>query len=278
METTVETTHAGNTAERNRVRTLIRFNTLLFHALSTASFLEASVSDGAGRLAAGVTDVEITGWVAKVWQPQSDTRARYLRAYVEAVWPEFDWTGAYEEFDNSLRSEHPVRRAGSANPVVAALERCAIEAQTATFYRAIANCADDPALRELARAAAADHVRCFEFVRSCFTLRAGHRRIGFLAACRIVLETSRTARDVEVATAFRSLAAHWYGTPTVLPLDYQEFLRRMMQLITRHAGLGRVERLLFNPWWRRAVPAVAMAGGTRRPAGAERWGTLKAAA
>lgn len=277
MQTAKEIAEAGTRAERNRVRALTRFNTLLFHAIVTASFLETSVPDNAGRLAAAVPDVDVTGWLAKMWRPQREGRARHLRAYIEEIWPEFDWTGAYEEF-TALYNECPLRRRGSANPALAALERCALEAQTAAFYRAIANCADDPALRELARGAAADHIRCFDFFRSCLTVRAGHRRIGFLAACRSVLEVSRTARDVEVAAAFLSLGAHWYGSPTVSPLDYQEFLRRMTRLIARHAGLGRVEKLLFYPWWRRAMPAVSSAGGTRRSTGAESWAALKAAA
>ena len=277
MQAAAEITHAGSRTERNRVRALIRFNTLLFHAIATASFLEASVPDNAGRLAAAVSDVDVTGWLAKMWRPQREARARHLRAYIEEVWPEFDWIGAYEAFTR-LHSERPVRRGRSENPALAALERCALEAQTAAFYRAIANCADDPALRELARGAASDHARCFDFFRSCLTLRAGHRRIGFLAGCRAVFDISRAARDVDVAAAFLSLGAHWYGSPTVSQLDYKEFLRRMTRLIARHAGLGRLERLLFDPWWRRPMPAVLAAGGIRRGASAERGSVLKAAA
>jgi hypothetical protein len=279
MHATANITQARPSLDNNRARTLVRFNPLLFHALAAASFLEASAPRHASRLAAAVAaEPDAADWVENVWGPQREARSRELRAYIEATWPEFDWSGAYEDFCSAY-GQRPGRAAGLRSPGLAGLECCAVESLAAAFYRAIAHCADDPALRELAAAAAGDHVHCFEFFRPRVGRRAGTGRVGFIAACRAVLETSRAARDIDVAIAFFALGAHWYGTPTVSQLGYQDFLGRMARLISRHASLGRVGQLLFHPWFRRSRPFVPSAGrGSRGAVRPEPWPSLKAAA
>lgn len=279
MHTSTNVIHARSSADGNRARALVRFNPLLFHALAIASLLEASASCRASHLAAAVeAEPDAAHWVANVWRPEREARGRELRAYIEATWPEFDWSGAYEEFCGACHC-CPGHAAGLRSPGLGILERCAVESQAAAFYRTIANCADDPALRELARTAAGDHALCFEFFKSRFPCGAGNGRVGFMAACRAVIETSRAARDTDVAVAFHSLGAHWYGTPTVSQLGYQEFLGRMVQLVSRHARLGRMGQLLFYPWFRRARPVAPSARrGGREAARPAPWPALKAAA
>ena len=277
MQATASSTQARNAVEGNRARALIRFNTLLFHALTIASFLENSARGHHSVQAVSGTGADTTEWLSRVWQPRQEARARELRGYIEAVWPEFDWISAYGDFCRA-REERLICPSGSTGEAGRDLQRCVVESQAAAFYRAIGNCADDRALRDLARAATADHARCFEFFRSCFSLHGSHRRVGFFAACQVVREVSRIARDTVVADAFFSLTAHWYGTPTVSQLGYQEFLRRMAPLITRHAHLGRLERLLFSPWSGRATPVAAPGGKAGNGNGMLPWAPLKRAA
>jgi len=277
MQTATNIIHARQPGDSPRVRALIRFNALLFHGLAAASFLESAAPLHANRLARAVAvDPDVASWVDRVWRPQRGARGRELRAYIEATWPEFDWAAAYEDFLNGY-GQRPGRAVGCTNPALEAVARCALESQAAVFYRAIANSADDPALRELACAAASDHAGCFQFFRSFFERGARRQPVGFTAGCRAVLESSRTARDIDVAAAFHPLAAHWYGTPTVTELKYQEFVTRMARLIGRHGELGRFERLLFSPWLRRAVPALPLGGESREGGRAAQW-PVKAAA
>jgi hypothetical protein len=279
MNKSTHITQARSPVDDNRARALVRFNQLLFHALATASFLEAAASHRASRLAAAAAaEPDVRAWVENVWRREREARGRELRAYIEATWPEFDWPDAYEEFCGAY-DRRPGHAAGSPGAGLGTLERCAVESQAAAFYRAIANCADDPALRELARAAVGDHVHCFEFFKSRLACGAGNGRVGFMAAWRAVIETSRAARDIDVALAFFSLGAHWYGTPTVSQLGYQEFLGRMARLVSRHTSIGRMGRLLFYPWCRRARPVAPSARrGGREAARPAPWSALKAAA
>jgi|GEM_PF-4781553 len=277
MQAATNVIPAHEPGDSTRARALIRFNALLFHGLAAASFLESAAPLSANRLVdALAADPDFAIWLDGVWRPQRSACGRQLRGYIEATWPEFDWTTAYEEFCNGYR-QRPGRAGGRTNSALEALGRCALESQAAVFYRAIASSADDPALRELARAAARDHGACFEMFKSLFHRCAQRRPVGFAAGCRAVLDSSRAARDIDVAAAFHPLAAHWYGTPTVTELRYQEFVGRMARLIRRHAELGRVERLLFSTWLRRAVPALPPGSESRGvSARAPQW-PLKAA-
>jgi hypothetical protein len=256
MQTVTNIIHARQPGDSARARALVRFNAVLFHGLAAASFLEAAAPRHANRLARAVAaEPDVTSWVDRIWRPRREARGRELRAYIEATWPEFDWPAAYEDFCN-VYGQRPGRAGGRTNPALEAVARCALESQGAVFYRAIANSADDPALRELARAAASDHADCFRFFRSFFERCERRQPVGFAAGCRAVLESSRTARDIDVAAAFHPLAAHWYGAPTVTELKYDEFVARTARLIRRHGELGRFERFLFSPWLRRAVPVL----------------------
>ena len=240
-----------------RARAIVRFNGLLFHSLAAASFLETAVPLHVNRLNqvfAACSDVVL--WLEQVWWPQRAEHGRRLRDYLEATWPEFNWSAAYKEFYESYRPQSGLqgRRAGAA---LEALGLCVTAAQAAVFYRALANCADDPALRALARQAACDHGGCFDYFSALFERCKRDERVGLVTSWRTVRAACRSARDFDASAAFEPLGRHWGGAPTVPELGYGEFQARMVQLIQRHAALGRVERLLFRPWLEceRSAPA-----------------------
>ncbi len=43
-------------------------------------------------------DTEISAWLTKHWEPEELQHGRALKAYVQHVWHEFDWNGAYNSF------------------------------------------------------------------------------------------------------------------------------------------------------------------------------------
>lgn len=240
-----------------RARAIIRFNGLLFHGLAAASFLESAAPLYANRaMRAFARHPDVGLWLEQVWQPQRAERGRQLRGYIEAMWSEFDWSAAYGEFHETCRPRFE-RAAPPPSLALEALRLCATEVQAAVFYRALANGADEPVLRELAQEAALEHAAHFQYFRSVFERCERRERIGLVATCRTVIECSRTARRRDVAEAFQPLAQHWYGNQPVPELGYGEFVERMVQLVRRHAALGRFERWLFRPWLKREGGAPA---------------------
>lgn len=266
MQATATTMAKREQGERKRARAIVRFNGLMFHGLATASFLETAVPLHVNRLASvfsGHPAVRL--WLEQVWWQQRAGSGRRLRDYIDATWPEFDWSAAYEEFYETYGPLY-ARESMNTGPAPAVLGMCAAEAQAAVFYRALANCADEPALRALVCQSARDHVGYFDHFRSIFERCNGHERFGFAATLRAVHEFSRSAREGDVAAAFQPLDGHWGGCRPFPGLGYREFLERMTQLIERHAGLGRVERLLFRPWTQlqRIAPTLPEADGQAR--------------
>lgn len=254
--TTTMTTNRREQSENARARALVRFNGSTFHSLAAASFLETAVPLQANRLVQLFgAHPDVRFWLEQVWWPQRAELGRQLRDYVEATWPEFDWAAAYHEFceDYRPRSGLESRDGGAA---LEALGLCVTAAQAAVCYRAIAQCADEPVLRALARGAARDHAHYFDFFSALFERCNRRERVGLAATWRSAIATCRSARDHDVAAAFRPLARNWKGAPIVPDLGYPEYRQRMAQLIQRHAALGPIERLLFRPWLERQRAAL----------------------
>lgn len=257
MQATATTTNQRVQNEQARMRALVRFNGLAFHSLAAASFLESAVPLQVRRLARAFGDrPDARFWLEQVWWPQRAELGRRLRGYVEATWPEFDWDDGYQEFSGNY---HPggglAGRQGGAS--VEALGLCVTAAQAALFYRSLASSADEPALRALARMAAADHAGYFDFFRALFERCRVNERVGLAATWRTLIAVCRSARDHDVAAAFHALERNWKGAPIVPGFRYPDYRERMAQLIRRHAAPGPVQRLLFRPWLVREKSAPA---------------------
>ena len=257
MQATATKTAQRARSDQARTRAIVRFNGLLFHSLAAASFLETAVPLHVNRLNqvfAARPDVVL--WLEHVWWPQRAAHGRRLRDYVEATWPEFDWNAAYQEFYETYRPRSGLE-GRSAGTALEALGLCVTAAQAAVFYRALANCADEPALRALARQAACDYGRFFDYFSALLEYCKRDERVGLVTSWRTVRAVCRSARDFDARAAFEPLGRHWGGAPTIPELRYGEFQARMGALVQRHAALGRIERLLFRPWLEseRSVPA-----------------------
>lgn len=251
------TTKQRRPIEQSRVRALVRFNALTFHSLAVASFLETAAPLQAERLiVAFAGHPDVTLWLEQVWWQQRAGLGRRLREYVEMTWPELDWNAAYEEFCQVYRARAALEARG-AGVALEALGLCAMAAQAAVFYRALAHSADEPALRTLAREAACDHVTYFEYFRALFERWKRRDRIGLAAGWRALQAACRAARDLKVEAAFAPLGHYWIGARTVPELAYGEFRPRMALLVRRHAALGTIERLLFRAWLERGSTAPA---------------------
>jgi hypothetical protein len=250
-----------------RRRAMVRLNGMMFYCVGIASFLESTApldTNRLIRLAEARSDDRL--WLERVWLPRRAAHGRLFREYIEATWPEFDWDSAYQEFAGVYAS----RAAARVGPPGVALEyvaRCTTETTLAVFYRTLARSADDPLLRELADAAARDHVAYFSHFRAWFERASGCRRAGLATAWRAVLASCRSAREVDVAAAFHPLGRNWHGGWVFPELTYQEFLAKLSQWLRRHARLGPVEHLMFRVWLRPPRDAEAPGPGIAPPSG-----------
>ena len=71
----------------------------LFFLLVTSSFVEAASDLYARNLSAYyAADADIADWLKGHWEHEEMQHGRALRAYIRAVWPEFDWERANANF------------------------------------------------------------------------------------------------------------------------------------------------------------------------------------
>jgi hypothetical protein len=125
---------------------------------------------------------------------------------------------------------------------------CVWETLAAMFYRGLAQAADEAGLRALAREAAAAHAAFFDYFRDVHEHCKRRERVGFAATWRAPRAVCRSARELHMRAAFEALSQNWNGPRTVPDLSYGEFVQRLVQMLQRHAGIGRVEQFLFRPW------------------------------
>ena len=250
------TTAQRGQGEQARARAIVRFNSVMFHSLAVASFLESAAPMHAERLSTVLgAQSEARLWLEQVWVAQRTELGLRLREYVEATWPEFDWNTAYADFQQPCRARAGIARR---RPVaLEALRLCVWETLAAVFYRGLARAADEAGLRVLAREAAAAHAAFFDYFRGVHEHSKRRQRVGFAATWRAPRAVCRSARELHLRAAFEALTHNWNGARTIPELAYGEFVERLVELVRRHAGVGRMEQLLFRPWLRveRAAPA-----------------------
>lgn len=243
-------------------RVITRHNGLIFYSLAAASFLETAIPLHANALV-GIfaADHEVRNWIEQTWWPVKSAHARETRAYMEAMWPEFDWSSAYGEFYEAYRPLASLARAHR-SPAHEALARCVAAAQAAAFYRSLGAIADDPALRRLVNEMSSDESAHFDYFRRVFERYGRSERLGLLATYRAIVANTTRARDVDVQLAFSRLnAPHWYDSLPFPELGYRDFVLRMSEVVRRHLPLGPAQRLLFRPWLqarRLTLPRVPM--------------------
>ena len=263
MESTAVIQNSARFAHRPIQLVLVRANGPLFYSVAAASLLESMVPFFAQRLRAFFRgDKALVEWLDSEWLPRKAARAATLRQYVEKTWPEFDWSAAHEQ---CLASAHTEGGLGPQQPTAAheALARCVATAEGGVYYRALAGWAEDPHMRELARARAYDEALAFDRFRAAYERRVRVDRVGIIAAWRTRTACMRTGRDLHLASVFKVIGDHCEKNVPFPVIDYSEFLDRMRSVVARHGRLSTAERLLFRPWTGRPrlVPNEAPIGG-----------------
>lgn len=147
---------------------LIRDDELLFYMLASASFVEILSDRYSHNLIEHFSDdAAVVSWLEQHWQREEMQHGRALKAYVQAVWPEFDWERAHQDFivEYGALCTTQQLEPGRALEMVA---RCVVETGTATFYRALHAYAKEPVLLALLANIQADETNHYLHFRDFF--------------------------------------------------------------------------------------------------------------
>jgi hypothetical protein len=180
-----------------------RSDTTLFYLLTAASFVESGSELYTRNLLTYYrNDAPIADWLSNAWEPEELQHGAALRAYVQAVWPEFDWQAAYARFFAEY-SQAASPDAFEATPDLELAARCMIETGTTTLYRMLHDYAQEPVLREVLAHIRDDEVSHYKHFLQFF--RAARQRPGGgrLRVAWAIGRRVRESRNDDAWIAFR---------------------------------------------------------------------------
>ena len=229
-------------------RDKVRGDDALFFLLATSALVEAATHHYASNLIdyyAG--DAELATWLRAQWQPEELQHGEALRAYVEAVWPEFSWDrafgGFYPEYAAACTQEElePSRALEMA-------ARCVVETGTSTLYQTLNTYATEPVLREITARLKSDEVRHYSYFYDAYRRycaengRPPRWKVG-RALLRRVLEAFSDDGDI----AFRHAWNGRHPDRPSTPEDYKTFQKAMRERITPCLPVTMSTKMLLKP-------------------------------
>ncbi len=219
----------------------------MLYLLAAASFVEYASDTYAGNLADFVADQpDIALWLSEHWEPEELQHGRALRAYVEAVWPAFDWERAYANFFEEYRALCGVSGYAPSRGLEMAA-RCIVETGTSTIYRAIRDLADEPVLVTLTEHIRSDEVRHYKHFLQYFDRYDAHERN---SRYRVVAELK--SRLVEARHSDAEIGL-WHAFSSVHPgekRDGRRFLEmqsRVARMIRTHYPALQALKMMLKP-------------------------------
>jgi len=134
----------------------------IFLLVCSASFVESGADLYAQNLVDYfVGDAEAGAWLDAHWMAEELQHGLALKAYVQQVWPDFDWDGAYADF---LAEYSKLCTTDELEPTRGQemVARCIVEMGTTTYYQALHAVSDEPVLRDLCWRIRTDEVQHYK--------------------------------------------------------------------------------------------------------------------
>jgi hypothetical protein len=234
---------------------------LAFKILATASFIEAGSDLYAGNLReffAG--DDEFERWLAGAWEPEELRHGAALRAYVERLWPAFDWPSRFRDFlaDYGRTCTVPDLEATQALELAA---RCMVEMGTSALYRAIRDYAREPVLKRLASLIYADEVHHYKMFFRYFRRYQRGEALSRASVGRTLVKRLLATRGEDGRCAYRQV---WDFAPAAqgesFDASYRAFSRDVTRLLRRYAPAEMMTRMILKPL---SLPSPIVAIATR---------------
>ena len=215
--------------------------------VASASFVENASDTYAGNLATFCREeAEVAGWLSTQWEKEELQHGAALRAYVERVWPEFDWPTAYarffDEYSSLCGAEQYERTCG-----LEMVSRCVVEMGTSTFYQAMRDMAGEPVLEGLCERIRNDEVRHYKHFLQYFARFDARERNGrwdvLRALKRRVVDMRHSDAEIALWNAFRSV----HPNEPREGARFRGVQKRVARLVRDHYPATQAIKMMLKP-------------------------------
>lgn len=228
-------------------RERVRGDETLFFLLATSSFVEIASGLYTRNLSEYYSgDESVLGWLNRNWEQEEIQHGRALRAYVQAVWPEFDWEAAnrafYAEYSArcTLEEFEPTRGLELA-------ARCVVETSTATFYRTVHDYTDEPVLKTITDHIKSDEVRHYSYFFRYFEAYRRQEKVGRARVLRAILRRIAEVANDDGLIAYRHAFTVRYPHLRFERRHYDQFQLDLKRILRRHYPVDMGLKMLLKP-------------------------------
>jgi rubrerythrin len=225
----------------------IRNDEFLFLMLASASFVEILAETYSGNLIEHFQgDDKVTDWLRTYWQKEENQHGRALKAYVQTVWPEFDWEGAHRGFTQEYTALCTVEQL-EARPALELVARCVVETGTSTLYSAVGDYVKEPVLAQLLNHIKSDEVSHYAHFRQHFERYNAVEQHGVFAVIGTIWRRLREIGGEDSYIAFKHVYAGRHPDRPFRDSDWQRYSRQVKRLAERHYPYAMAVRMVIKP-------------------------------
>ncbi|MBO9536159.1 ferritin-like domain-containing protein [Herbaspirillum sp.] len=219
----------------------------LFYLVACASFIESGSDLYTRNLVEYYRgDDEVENWLREQWEREELQHGAALRAYVEYVWPEFEWERAYKSFLDEYAQYCKVELLEPTRAQELAA-RCVVETGTATYYRALARAADEPVLKQLAGLIAADEVNHYKHFYRYFRRYRSAENIGRPQVLGTLGRRTLELKNEDADCAIRHVVRAHRPDLASDPVRLRELTSRMNRTVRRNLKPDATIKMIMRP-------------------------------
>ncbi len=228
-------------------REAVRSDENLFYLACSASFVESGSDLYTHNLVDYFQgDEEVTTWLSEQWEKEELQHGEALRAYVNHVWPEFDWEPAYRSFLEEYSAYCKVELLEPSRALEMSA-RCVVETGTATYYRALARAVHEPVFADLANRIANDEVNHYKNFYRFFKAYREREQLGRARVFRTVARRTWEFKSEDADCAIRNIARTRSPELANDPAYLRDVGSRMARTVSRNLHVGNTLKMLMRP-------------------------------
>jgi len=232
---------------RTIVRSEVRGNRTIFLILVGSSFLETTSPLYTHNLITYYQNCEeVVDWLTRHWQLEEVEHGKAMKAYVNAVWPDFDWQRAYENFYLEFEPYCAPDRY-QPGKALEMLARCVTESGAATFYKALRDSTKEPVLRDLLDRMQRDEIRHYKYFLRFFRYfneQEKNTKVGILIT---MLRRGMRVHGEDIFIACKYAYEGWNGCHVFTPALYRRAVSEIKRLAGKYYPYQQAIKMLIRP-------------------------------